>query len=256
MPRNLLFFANLKYLPAVPWSVPLLALWLWLFWRYVRGAGPPASTATIRAVNLRAHPLPVPIWLWSLAAGAFGLVALVFALRLLNRVVTLPVQQIPDLHEVAGVTMAALLAISAPIAGVVEEAAFRGYMQRPIEQHHGLPIAILVTGTMFALVHLDFTLILWPYYLAVAALYGTITKLTGSILPAIVLHTGGNLYSNFGLWLHGQAEWQAPAGPHALLWKTGLDRNDLSSSAALVFAVFAMAFAFNRLAGALGRPVR
>jgi len=43
-------------------------------------------------------------------------------------------------------------------------------MQGPIERRRGLLIAILITGTMFALVHLDFTPILWPYYVAVAAL--------------------------------------------------------------------------------------
>src|ERR1700737_4274190 len=51
----------------------------------------------------------------------------------------------------------------------VQEAAFRGYMQGTIERRHGLPVAILVTGTMLAVAHLDFTMILWPYYLAVAA---------------------------------------------------------------------------------------
>ena len=59
--------------------------------------------------------------------------------------------------------------------------------------------------------HLDFTLILWPYYVAVAALYGVITALARSIWPAVVLHTAGNLYSNVDLLLHGRAEWQAPA---------------------------------------------
>jgi hypothetical protein len=50
---------------------------------------------------------------------------------------------------------------------------------------------------------------------AVAAIYGTVTHLTGSILPAVVLHTGGNLYSNLDLWLHGRAEWQAAPGTSA-----------------------------------------
>jgi membrane protease YdiL (CAAX protease family) len=71
---------------------------------------------------------------------------------------------------------------------------------------------------MFAVAHLDFTLVLWPYYVAVAAIYGTVTYLTNSILPAVVLHTMGNLYSNTDLWLHGNAEWQASSGPTALIW--------------------------------------
>jgi membrane protease YdiL (CAAX protease family) len=106
----------------------------------------------------------------------------------------------------------ALLLMAAPVAGIIEESAFRGYMQYPIERRYGLPVAILITGTMFAVAHLDFTPILWPYYVAVAAIYGVVAYLTQSILPAIVLHTAGNVYSNLDLWLHGQAEWQKAAG--------------------------------------------
>lgn len=65
--------------------------------------------------------------------------------------------------------------------------------------------------------HLDFTPILLPYYVAVAAIYGMVTYLTDSILPAVVLHTGGNIYSNTDLWLRGRAEWQAPAGAYFAL---------------------------------------
>jgi len=113
-----------------------------------------------------------------------------------------------------------------------------------------LAVAILVTGTMFAIAHLDFTLILWPYYLAVAAIYGTVTYLTGSILPAVVLHTGGNLYSNLDLWLHGQAEWQAGSGPTALIWQTGADASFRNSSLALLIVAAGMVWAFFQLARA------
>src|SRR5204862_3538762 len=117
-------------------------------------------------------------------------------LRVANRLVVLPQQQLPDLSQVATITVISLLIMAGLVAGVVEEAAFRGYMQGPIERRYGLVVAILITGTMFAVAHLDFTLILWPYYVAVAAIYGTVTYLTNSIRPAVVLHTAGNLYSN------------------------------------------------------------
>jgi len=130
----------------------------------------------------------------------------------------------------------------------VEEAAFRGYMQGPIERRYGLPLAILITGTMFAVVHLDFTPVLWPYYLAVAALYGAITQRCGSILPAVVLHTVGNLYSNFDLWLHGRSDWQAPANGPALVWKTGPDVAFWSAVAGFGLAALATLAAFARLA--------
>jgi hypothetical protein len=98
----------------------------------------------------------------------------------------LPQQRLPNLVQVPEVTVLSLLLMAAPVAGTVEEAAFRGYMQGPIERRYGLTVAILVTGTMFAVAHLDFTLILWPYYVAVTAIYGTVTYLTESILPAVV----------------------------------------------------------------------
>jgi membrane protease YdiL (CAAX protease family) len=141
-----------------------------------------------------------------------------------------------------------LLILSAAVAGVVEEAAFRGYMQGPIERRYGLGWALLITGTMFALAHLDFTPVLWPYYLAVAALYGTVTYLCRSIQPAIVLHTAGNLYSNFDLWLHGRSDWQAPAATDSLVWKTGADAAFWAVLTAFALAALATYAAFTRLA--------
>jgi membrane protease YdiL (CAAX protease family) len=121
-------------------------------------------------------------------------------------------------------------------------------MQGPIERQSGLPIAILITGTMFAVAHLDFTWILWPYYVAVAAIYGTVTYLSKSILPAVGLHTGGILYSNFDLWLHGQAEWQASSSSGTMLGGTRMDTSFLMMAAALLVVAAAMVWAFFKLA--------
>ena len=250
IPRNLIFAANLRYYATVPWAVPLTAVFLWFFWRYLKGAGPPESTAEERRTSLRANRVSGRVWAWALLAGGLGIVALVLALRVANRLVVLPQQQLPDLSQVPKFTVLSLLLMAAPVAGIVEEAAFRGYMQGPIERRYGLAVAILVTGTMFAVAHLDFTLMLWPYYLAVTAIYGTVTYLTKSILPAVVLHTGGNIYSNIDLWLHGQAEWQASSGTTALIWKTGPDASFWMSSIALMIVAAAMVWAYFKLASA------
>ena len=250
IPRNLLFAANLQYYPAVPWAIPVTAIYLWFFWQYLQGAGPPADTADQRRKSLRANRVSGRLWVWSLLAGGLAIVALVFALRLANRLVALPEQTLPDLTQVPQITMMSLLLMAAPVAGVIEEAAFRGYMQGPIEERYGLTVAILITGTMFAVAHLDFTPVLWPYYVAVAAIYGTVTYLTKSILPAVVLHTSGNLFSNFDLWLHGRAEWQAPSGSTGLVWSTGVDRSFLIASLALVIVTAATGWAFVQLAQA------
>ena len=183
IPRNVAFAANLRHLSGVPWAVPLVAVYLWFFWRYLEGAGPPESTSQERRESLRAQPVSGRQWAWGLTAGGLGIVALVLALRVANRMVALPPQSLAELAHAPHTTAIALLLMAAPVAGIVEEAAFRGYMQGPIERRYGLLVAIPITGTMFALAHLDFTLVLWPYYVAVAALYGTVTSMTGSILP-------------------------------------------------------------------------
>jgi membrane protease YdiL (CAAX protease family) len=256
LPWNALFSANLRYYSAIPWAVPIIALYMWAFWRYVNGDGPPESTAAFRRANARATKLPAGLWVRALAAGGLGLVLLVLALRVTNRLVALPVQAVPDVAAVPATTMAALLLVAAPIAGIVEETAFRGYMQGPLEKELGLIAAILISGTVFALVHLDFRPILWPYYVAVSAVYGGVTYLTGSILPAVVLHTAGNIYSNFDLWLRGQAEWQTAAGPQPLIWETGLDSGFVSVVVGAAIVALGAAFAYRNLAVAARRSAR
>jgi membrane protease YdiL (CAAX protease family) len=248
IPRNIIFAMNLRLFPSLPWAVPVTAAYLWFFWRYLQGAGPPETTRALRRTGLRANRVSAIGWAWSLVAGGLGIVALVLALRVANRLLVLPAQNLPNLSHVPKWTVLALLLMAAPVAGVIEEAAFRGYMQGPIERRSGLIIAVLVTGTMFAVAHLDFTLILWPYYLAVAVIYGTVTYLTNSILPAIVLHTVGNLYSNFDLWLHGHSEWQAGSGSPALIWQTGADASFWTLCVALLLVTAATVWAYTRLA--------
>ena len=86
--------------------------------------------------------------------------------------------------------------------------------------------------------------------MAVAAIYGTVSYFTDSILPAVVLHTSGNVYSNLDLWLHGQAEWQAPAGEKLLVWTTGPDRAFWLEGAAFVILTALMLIAYRTLARA------
>jgi membrane protease YdiL (CAAX protease family) len=248
IPRNIIFAANLQFLVRMPWAVPVTSVYLWLFWRYLAGAGPPLTTARARRSLLRANRLSSAVWVWALLAGSLGVVALVLGLRTANRLVSLPAQQLPNFANIPRLTVVSLLLFAAPVAGVIEEAAFRGYMQGPIERRYGVAVAILVTGVMFAVAHLDFTLILLPYYIAVAAIYGAVTHLTDSILPAVVLHTGGNLFSNLDLWLHGQAEWQTPSTGGLLVWSSGADAAFWLSVIALLMAIAAMLWAFWYLA--------
>lgn len=249
VPCGSLLRANLTHAPSVPWSVPLVATYLWFYWNYLRGKGCPRSTADFRHANLRAHALPGRVWRWALLAGGLGW-ASVLALRIV----------IDGLFELPRESMTSLLAYPLPmvlayvvcvsvLAGVAEESGCRGYMQAPIERKHGPIVAILVVGIVFWLSHASafvghwwmFLGRLW-FYLAASVVFGTVAYRSGSILPGVVLHTAANLLG-FGLiWWLGSS----PGAPsidggqlNQFFWATGL--------AGLGF-VLAAVWAYRRLA--------
>ncbi len=258
-PWAVLVSANSKYWPAVPWAVPPTALYLWLFWRYVQGAGWPQSTADSRRTSCRANRLSAEVWGAALFAGGLGLVTLVLFLRVMNRLVRLPAQPTDDLAHIPSVTLVSWLLMSAVVAGIAEESSFRGYMQGPIERRHGPVVAILVTGSLFGFAHFthpEVTLILMPYYLAVAAIYGALAYLTNSILPSVVLHAGGNVLSAIGLFAGGRAEWQAPSSPAPPIWETGADTSFWISCVATFVVGAAAVWAYAALASVARKAPR
>ncbi len=188
---------------AVPWSVLPVALYLWAYWQFIGGRWGAAAGAAQRRRNLRANTLSRRVWGASLVAGLIGFGALVallaFAARLVRLPAASPIVTPPDMPVV---TALSLIAMASIVAGVTEEAAFRGYMQGPIERRYGLAIAVLVNGTLFGLLHFPThpADVLWmlPYYVAVSAVYGGLTWAANSILPALVLHAAATSWCSLG----------------------------------------------------------
>ncbi len=254
VPWALLVSINSRFWGAVPWAVPPTALYLWLFWRYVRGSGWPRSTSEVRRRNCRANSLSEEVWGMALLSGVLGIAAVVFLQQVMSRIVTLPQQQDLDVSKYPVVTVALWVLMSAAVAGVVEESAFRGYMQGPIERRHGPVIAILATGIVFGLGHFthpEVTLVLMPYYVAVAAVYGALAYLTNSILPSMLLHAGGNVLSAIDFFVRGRSEWQTSSTPAPLIWETGADGPFWLSLAATLIAGTAAVWAYAALASAV-----
>jgi len=251
IPWALLVSANTKHWPTIPWAVLPAAFYLWFFWRFACGEGLPRSIAQVRRARCRANPLATGVWGPALLAGVLGLATVVLFQRVMTRLVTLPQQQDSALSLVPFITQLLWVMMGSLVAGVVEETSFRGYMQQPIEQRHGPVIAILVTGSLFGFAHFthpEVGLILLPYYLLVAAVYGMLASLTNSIFPSMVLHTAGNMLGALALFTQGRSEWQASAIPTPLIWETGLDASFLIAvilllavGAAAVAAYFALA---------------
>jgi membrane protease YdiL (CAAX protease family) len=226
LPWASLVALNIKYGSAVPWAVAPAALYLWLYWRFVRGAGWPRSTAEVRRTLARANRLSPEVWGIALMAGVVGLAAVMLLQQVMTRLVTLPQQRAIDPSRFPFATVLLWVLMGSIVAGVVEETSFRGYMQLPIERRHGPLVAILLTGTLFGFMHFthpEVGLVLMPFYLAVAAVYGALAYITNSIFPSMILHAGGNMLVALALFAGGRSEWQASPGPTRLIWETGPD---------------------------------
>ncbi len=251
LPWAFLASVNLEHGSSWPWAVPIMAVYLWLYWRFVRGDGWPRSTSATRRANSRANGLPEDLWGPALLAGVLGLAAVLLLQGVLSRLVTLPQQRDLDPSQYPPMTVALWLLMSALVAGVVEETSFRGYMQKPIERRHGPVVAILITGSLFGFVHFshpEVTLVLLPFYLAVAAVYGALAHLTDSTRPGMVLHAGGNVFSALALFTQGRSEWQLSAAAPPLIWETGPDASFWANLAGLLAVGIAAVWAYSALA--------
>jgi len=254
MPWAWLVAANTRHGSSLPWSVPIMAVYLWLYWRYfVRGYGWPRSTAETRRTDSRANRLSGEVWAAALLAGMLGLVSVLLFQGVLSRLVALPQQREIDPSQYPLVTVLLWVVMSAVVAGVVEETAFRGYLQRPIERRHGPVIAVLITGTLFGFGHFahpEVGLVLSPYYIAVAAVYGALAYYTDSIWPSLILHAGGNMFSAVDLFARGRTEWELSAARGPLIWQTGPDAAFWGNLAGFLIIGALAVWAYLGLAGA------
>jgi membrane protease YdiL (CAAX protease family) len=219
---------NLTHGTSVPWAVVPIGLWLWIYWQFLGGKWGADFDPATRRSNLRANKVPAKLWIPSLAAGLLGFATLLAGLSLAARLVALPAgTPITTPPEMPVITVVLLLTMQSIMAGVTEEAAFRGYMQSLIERRHGLFVAILVNGVVFGLLHFSShprdVLLMLPYYVSVAAVYGGLTWAADSILPAIVLHAAGDIVVLIRWWATGRPEWQLSATQPLLVSENGLD---------------------------------
>lgn len=222
-----------------------LAMYVW----WVRGGGSPRTTQAARATAFRRGTLSSSQWLWGLIAAFFFAVTVHASIVLLFRLVPFPMAAFRKGYDISWIASPSLkwlaVVISAVSAGICEETGFRGYMQRPIEQRHGAPIAILISSAFFTAVHLTKG---WamagmvPIVFGAGVLLGLLAQSSGSLIPGMIGHVVMDI-GLFGYW------WTGIAGNFTALpiSATGVDRPFVITSATLATSLVIVLLAISRL---------
>jgi membrane protease YdiL (CAAX protease family) len=209
--------SNLAKTPAIPWSVPAMAVILWLMWRYLGGKWWPARTSEARRRDLRANRASGTVYAWSAVAGVSAVVAIAgFWIVMFQLVKMDSIQWVPDFSK-HPLTIALAVIMASFVSPFTEEAAFRGYAQVILEREFAGPVAIVISSTYFAVGHLNHGFF-WPkllIYFLVGVTFGTTAFLSRSTLPALPVHITGLLAFFLLVWPHD------PARP--LIRDTGAD---------------------------------
>lgn len=240
---TVLLISNVATSPAIPWSVAVMALLLWLMWQYLGGKWGPRNTSQARRRYLRARRLPGQVFAWALVAGLLSIVALVGYWIVLFQLVKIPARVLQNFSGYPLLTVVLVLVMASLVSSLAEEVSFRGYFQGILEQKVNGPVAIVIAALLISPGHSLTQGFLWPimlWYFFSDVMFGAMAYLTKSILPSAVVHS-------IGLLIFFTLVWPYDA-QRRLVWETGANTGFwLAAAQAVIFTVLAL-LAFIRLA--------
>lgn len=180
-------FLNMPPRLAIVWMCGVAAFFLWCY------AAPGGWGSARRRATARVRPIPRAAWPWvALLAPVMSAAALSIWMVLSSLGIagerTLP-DRILEYGDQPGGTLVLVLLL-AGMAPLLEEFAFRGWVQRPLERRFGAAWAIGSTALLFAAAHLSPGGI--PIYAAGGAALGFAVWATGSIWSGVALHMAWN----------------------------------------------------------------
>jgi membrane protease YdiL (CAAX protease family) len=187
--------ANVRLTPAIPWSAVVMPVILVALVGVLSGRLGPKTGAQARRGLVPLAPVSGQAWLWSIAGGGAGVIAAAALWTVLASLVRVPPNVLPSLAGVPLWTQLAMLLVAIAAAPLTEEIAFRGYAMGLVRRRFGPVASLLIVSAIFASAHLTQGLSapkLLVYFLA-GVLFGFVAWRTGSLLPAMAVHSLGDL---------------------------------------------------------------
>lgn len=199
-----LALVNAKLSPAIPWASAVMLILLPLLLGVLGGKiGPKAGAAERRAL-LPLKAVSVQVWAWSLIAGACGIAAIALLWITLGELFPSQPNLLPDIGHMPRLTVLAFLAMGIVAAPLSEECAFRGYAMGMIRKVMPDVWALALVSFLFALAHLTqgFYLTKLAVYFLAGLMFGFTAWRAGSLIPAMVVHSGADLTFFTLVWPH------------------------------------------------------
>ena len=200
-PPTILDEIGVRLTPELPWVAPVALAWMWLVWRYLDRPG-------WRREHLGAKRLTSGQWLFALATLATGTGAIhAFRMALLRWIAAADVS-LPNLPLLSTSVLLSSFLVTALSSAMFEEAGYRGYFLRVLEERYGWKTAVILSALFFMLAHVSrghAFLVVLPFAFLFGCLYGMVAWKTGSILPGVFVHFSYNSARLLERWLSPQA---------------------------------------------------
>jgi len=234
------------------WVILPMIFVLWVFWIFFSGRWGSNELAKSSRIWFRSTTLQSSNWQWGIAAAIFFVVVIQSSFVVTFRLIEFPAAKFTAdykaFDKVPLWAAWAILIMSSVVAGICEEAGFRGYMQVPLEKKHGAATAIIITSVFFTIVHLTHTwaLPILPHIFFASVLLGILAWKSGSLIPGIIGHSILDIF-DYSVW------WTNLTGgfTHRTIFKTGVDVHFIIWVLIFLLAVFG----FFRVIGRLRKSV-
>jgi membrane protease YdiL (CAAX protease family) len=193
---------NVKFTPAVPWAAAVMPFVLAALVAFLAGRIGPNRAARRAMVPLAT--VSAKAWGWSLASGGAAMIAGAALWTVMATIVRVPPNLLPDLKGVPMTTVVPMLLVGIVAVPLSEEIAFRVYAMSLIRRRFSPTAALVITSVIFAAAHLTqgfYASKLLVYFLG-GLTFGYVALRTGSLLPAMVVHSFGDLTFFTLVWSH------------------------------------------------------